>query len=228
MLSKESALDDIQDELREQLLKYTRKAFHQIPRLSKPHILDVGCGSGVPTVELAKLSQGIITGLDIDEKALNRLENRAKMHNMTNQVRTVTGSLRDMQFAEESFDIIWAEGSIAVIGFKQGLLSWKRYLKPGGYLVVHDEAGNINQKTNQIKACGYELIEYFELNNEVWWNEYYVPFRDAVQQLKKQEPKDPKLVKDLEQAQREIDGYQVHPERYRSAYFIMQKKAGIK
>ena len=228
MLDTETALDSIQDKLRERLLKYTRQAFHQLPPLSKPTILDIGCGSGVPTVELAKLSQGTVIGLDIDENALNRLENRAKVHNVTNQVRTITGSLRDMQFDEESFDIIWAEGSIAVIGFKQGLLSWKRYLKPGGYLVVHDEAGNINQKTNQIKACGYELIEYFELSNEVWWNEYYAPLRDAVQQLKKQKPKDPKLVKDLEQVQQEIDAYQVHPERYRSAYFIMQKKTEVK
>lgn len=224
MLSNENALDNIQDELREQLLKYTRKAFHQLPPITKPTILDVGCGSGVPTVELAKLSQGLVTGLDIDEKALNRLRNRAEMNGVANQVRIITGSLRDMQFPEESFDIIWAEGSIAVIGFKQGLQSWKRYLKPGGYLVVHDEAGNTNQKLNQIKACGYQLIEYFELSNEIWWNDYYAPLSDAVKQLRKQASKDPELLKALEKAQREIDGYHLHPERYQSVYFIMRKE----
>jgi ubiquinone/menaquinone biosynthesis C-methylase UbiE len=61
------------DLLREHLTKYTREAFRMIPKLDNPHILDVGCGSGVPTIELARLSQGEIIGLDVDQHSLDRL-----------------------------------------------------------------------------------------------------------------------------------------------------------
>jgi len=39
-------------------LRFTRKAFHMLPRLDRPRILDIGCGQGEPTLELAKLSGG--------------------------------------------------------------------------------------------------------------------------------------------------------------------------
>ena len=48
----------LKDKIRKRLLKYTRKAFHILPQMNKPRILDVGCGSGIPTLELARLSQG--------------------------------------------------------------------------------------------------------------------------------------------------------------------------
>ena len=55
------------DRFRAQLLKYTRRAYHMLPKLEKPRILDVGCGSGIPTLELAKLSEGEIMGIDINQ-----------------------------------------------------------------------------------------------------------------------------------------------------------------
>ena len=45
-----------EDIIREGLSKYTRKAFQVLPKLDKPCILDIGCGSGVPTIELAKIT----------------------------------------------------------------------------------------------------------------------------------------------------------------------------
>ncbi|MFX0078616.1 MAG: class I SAM-dependent methyltransferase [Candidatus Hermodarchaeota archaeon] len=219
------ALKKEQDRLRERFLKYTRRAFRCIPPITNPQILDVGCGSGLPTITLAQLSGGHITGVDIDAEALRRLHQYAAESGVADRVHTVQGSLMKMDFSDASFDIIWAEGSIAVIGFKQGLQAWKRFLKPEGYLVVHDEAGDIDQKVGQIAACGYELVEFFEVGNEVWWEEYYAPLNDVVQQLKKKGAQDPALEAGLERAQREIDGYQVHPERYHSVYFIMRKGA---
>ena len=46
------------DLVRKRLLKYTRKAFRMLSQMDKPRILDIGCGSGAPTLELARLSQG--------------------------------------------------------------------------------------------------------------------------------------------------------------------------
>ena len=69
----EEQLQIEKDSLRKHLLKYTRKAFRMLPQLNKPRILDMGYGSGVPTLELARLSKGEITGIDIDQRSLYRL-----------------------------------------------------------------------------------------------------------------------------------------------------------
>ena len=54
------------EELRANFIRYTKKAFRMLPKLDRPRILDIGCGSGAPTIELARLSDGEIIGIDID------------------------------------------------------------------------------------------------------------------------------------------------------------------
>jgi len=50
-----------------------------LPKYLNPHILDVGCGSGIPAMELAKLSSGHITGIDIDQPSLDRFKKSRKL-----------------------------------------------------------------------------------------------------------------------------------------------------
>ena len=55
------------DGLRSHFNTFTRQAFQRLPKLNRPRILDIGCGTGVPALELASLSDGEIFGIDIDE-----------------------------------------------------------------------------------------------------------------------------------------------------------------
>ena len=134
------------ERIRKRLLKYTRKAFLMLPELDNPRILDVGCGSGIPTIELARLSNGEIKGLDIDQSALDILAEKILQAGLSDRVKTMKRSVLNMEFPDESFDIIWSEGSIFPVGFEKGLQEWKRFLKPGGYMAVHDGKGNITEK----------------------------------------------------------------------------------
>jgi ubiquinone/menaquinone biosynthesis C-methylase UbiE len=72
-MSNNRLLEINRDQFRERLNKYTRKAFKMLPKLEKPRILDIGCGSGVPTIELAKLSEGEIIGIDVNQPFLDKL-----------------------------------------------------------------------------------------------------------------------------------------------------------
>ena len=146
------------DRIRKRLLKYTRKAFRMLPQMDKPRILDIGCGCGIPTLELAKLSHGEIVATDIDQPALDRLNRRKEETGLAERVQTVHCSMFDMEFPPRNFDIIWSEGSIYAIGFEKGIREWKRFLKPAGFMVVHDEQGNVEGKLHQIPDCGYELL----------------------------------------------------------------------
>ncbi len=86
-------LEELRDQLRGRFLPYLRRAFQWIPPMTKPRILDIGCGSGVPTIELAHLSGGDLTGIDIDSDALKRLEKRARAAGLTGRVHIVHGSV---------------------------------------------------------------------------------------------------------------------------------------
>ena len=91
-------------------------------------------GSGVPTIELAKMSKGRIIGIDTDQHLLSILAKRIKEEGLSKQVEMKKGSLFDIDFPEETFDIIWAEGSIWIIGFRKGLQVWNPLLKLKGLL----------------------------------------------------------------------------------------------
>jgi len=211
------------DKIRKRLLKYTRKAFRMLPQMDKPRILDIGCGSGVPTLELARLSQGEVIGIDIDQPALDKFTGKIKEAGLNDRVQAVNCSIFDMDFVDESFDIIWSEGSIFVIGFESGLRQWKRFLKPDGFMVIHDEKGNIKEKLAQISNCGYELLGYFILSEDIWRTEYFAPLEKLVGESRTRYNDDPNILEELHQAQEELDMFNKNPERNSSVYFVIRK-----
>jgi len=212
------------DKIRKRLLKYTRKAFRMLPQLDKPRILDIGCGSGVPTLELARLSQGEVIGIDIDQPALDKLASKIREAGLTGRVQAVNCSILNMDFPDESLDIIWSEGSVFVIGFERGLREWKSFLKPDGFMVVHDVKGNVSEKLEQISICGYELLGYFILSEDTWWTEYFAPLEKLIGESRARYTDDPKILEELHQAQGEIDMFKNNPERNSSVCFVMKKR----
>jgi len=194
-----------------------------LPQLDKPRILDVGCGSGVSTTELAELSKGEIIGIDIHQPSLGRFTKRIEEVGLSDRVKALNCSMSNMEFAEKSFDIIWSEGSIFVIGFEKGLIEWRRFIKPNGFLVVHDEKGNIEEKIKQVSSCGYQLLGHFILNEDTWWAEYFAPLEKLICETRTEYADDPKVREQLHNAQWEIDMFKKDPKLNSSAFFIMQK-----
>lgn len=209
------------DRLRERFNKYTRKAFQMLPELDNPKILDIGCGTGVPTMELARLSNGQITGLDISQPLLDELKRKAEKAGFSDRVKTVKCSLFEMDFPDESVDIIWAEGSIAVIGFERGLKAWRRLLKSRGFLVVHDEIGNLQKNLELISRCGYELFGHFTVTEETWWRDYCEPLEKRIPELRINYSDDPEALAVLDKEQQEVEMFKRRPTG--SVFFVMQK-----
>jgi len=220
---EEKRLQARKDKIRKRLLKYTRKAFRVLPQMDKPCILDIGCGLGIPTMELARLSQGEIIGIDIDQPALDKFTKKIKGAGLSDRVQAVNCSILDMDFEDESFDIIWSEGSIFVIGFEKGLRQWKRFLKPDGFMVIHDEQGNIKGKLEQISNRGYELLGHFLLSKETWWTEYFAPLEKLIGESRTRYSNDQNVLEKLHQAQEELDMFKKNPERNSSVYFIIKR-----
>ena len=194
-----------------------------LPRLDKPRILDVGCGSGVPTMELARLGQGEVIGIDIDQPALDRLMKKIREAGLSDRVQAVNCAISDMVFPDESFDIIWSEGSISAIGFERGIQEWKRFLKSNGFMVIHDEKGNVEEKLGQISDCGYMLLGYFVLSEDTWWTEYFAPLEKLIAKSRARYTDDPHTLEELDRAQRELEMFRSNPGCNSSVCFVIQK-----
>ncbi len=211
------------DHFRKVFSKYTIDAFRKLPKLEKPRILDIGCGSGVPTMELAKLSDGEVIGIDIDQESLDRLSRKIEQEGLTNRVKAVKCSLINIKFPDNSFDIIWAEGSITSLGVEKSLRGWNRILKPKGFMVIHDEIKHFFKKRDKVASCGYKMIEHFSLPEEAWWEEYYSPLESRIKELYKKYSNDPDALKVLNMHQTEIDIVKASPKSFQSVFCIMQK-----
>jgi SAM-dependent methyltransferase len=211
------------DLIRGRLLKYLRRAYRSLPLLEKPRILDIGCGRGVPTLELARLSGGTVTAVDIDPSAIAALVDRAEQAGLPERVRTVCCSLHELAFADFEFDIIWADGSIYAIGFEKGLRAWGRLLRRGGFLVVHDSRADLIGKKTLVYDCGYDLTGVIEISPTVWQLAYFAPLERLVHKFQIAFPGEQALERLLNQARAELDEFRRNPGNNSSAYFIMRK-----
>ncbi len=210
--------------IRKRLVKYSIKAFRMIPEIDKLRILDIGCGSGISTLELARRTNGEIIALDIDKIALERLHKKIERAGLSDRVKTLNCSLIDMEFSDESFDIVWSEGSIFILGFEKGLKEWRHLIRSGGFMVIHDEIGDVDKKLVGISKNGYELVNYFILDTDTWWNQYFSPLEQLVNETRGKYGDDREIIGVLNQAQIELDSFNKLPERNRSVFFVIQKK----
>ena len=212
------------DRVRERLNKFTVKAFQMIPKMDNPRILDVGCGSGVPTLKLAEMSNGHITAIDIDQDAINRLQQKITESGLSARVKAIRRSILDMDFPKRSFDVIWAEGSIDHVGFERGLKELGRFLKPRGSLAVHDHNSHLAQKLNDIPSCGYELLGYFKVDEQTWKKEYYFPMQRLINETRSKHGGDRDMQSLLDKEQQEIDVFKTDPASCCSVFFVMRKR----
>lgn len=176
----------------------TEKMFRLLPGLPPtPKILDIGCGSGKQTLVLARLAPDAqVTAVDIFQPVLDTLDARARKAGVSDQIKTVRASMDSLPFPPGSFDLIWAEGSIFIIGVEAGLAAWKNFLRPGGYLAFTESCWFVDEPSReardfweqcypQIKSveetreviaeAGYEVCADFSLPPSTWWDEYYTP-----------------------------------------------------
>lgn len=214
------------DYFRSKLLQYTRKAFKMLPELQKPRILDIGCGTGVVTLELARLSNGRVVGIDTDQAALDKLNVKIEQARLLNRIKTLNCSMRDMRFPDGSFDIIWSEGAIFVIGFEEALNEWRRFIRLEGYLVLHARLGSIEQRVAMIPTLEYRFIDKFVVPKDAWWDDYYGPLERLIEGLRHKYRNDPKAQVILDKAQTEVDEFKSKPEFHGSVFYVMQRTSG--
>ena len=222
----------------------TRKAYSYVPSLPKDAaVLDIGCGSGTQTRNLAALTSGTITAVDNHNPFLDTIDAKAKEDGTAGRIKTVYASMDALPFEQGQFDLIWSEGAVFIIGFEKGLWTWKPFLKKGGYMVVSDAAwfepnppeelvqwwekeGYIPKTEDQlrelVKIAGYRLIATYRLPEAGWWENYYVPMLARIAELKKAHGSDPEHAAILDSLEAEAETYRKYKRFYGYTFFIMQ------
>lgn len=103
------------------------------------HILDLGCGTGTATLEIASKLKGTgrVVGLDLSKKMLAEAERKLAKLGYTN-VEFVLGSASDLNY-EACFDYVLSTNAFHHFYDKERVFSrvW-RSLKPGGCFLVQD------------------------------------------------------------------------------------------
>jgi SAM-dependent methyltransferase len=221
----------------------TRKAFSMLTDLPEdPDILDVGCGPGMQTMVLADLSRGKITAVDNHQPYLEDLRAKAGEQGLLDRIETMNGDMKALPFAQKTFDLIWAEGSIYIMGFEKGLRAWRPLLKDGGYVAVTDAAWlrpdvpaevksfwecyptmqDVAANVQAVERAGYRLIGHFTLPDEAWWNDYYHPIEKKLATLRELYKDDKEALKHLTMEQVEIDFFSKYSKYYGYVFFVMQ------
>jgi ubiquinone/menaquinone biosynthesis C-methylase UbiE len=211
------------EKLREVFLKYTRKAFEMLPSMKNPSILDIGCGSGIPSLELAKLSDGKIIGIDIDQTALDNFKRKIENEELSDRIKIFNRSVYNTEFPAESFNLIWDEGVLHILNIKKSLEECNRILKSNGFLVIGETIKWIEKNLEIFPKFGFELINKFLLPEESWWREYYLPMEKKVKKLRSQ-LKNSKELEKLKPYEKEINTVKKDPKEFDCAFYIFQKK----
>ncbi|MDX1771324.1 MAG: methyltransferase domain-containing protein [Planococcaceae bacterium] len=217
-----------------------------IPRDKKINILDIGCGAGTQTLVLAEMFPNAhIKAIDTSEHFLTVLRTRLVEKGLSERVDVLNLSMFDMDFPLESFDIIWAEGSIYIAGFQRGLKDWNPFLKQEGYLVCseiswlhnnpaneskefweqgYSEMNTIPAKIKQIEDAEYSYQSSFTLPKEDWTEEYYKPLENNLLQMKEKYEGNDVALGIVDILQQEIDLYSQYNRDYSYVFYVMKKR----
>jgi ubiquinone/menaquinone biosynthesis C-methylase UbiE len=222
----------------------TKKAYMMLKDLPKnPRILDIGCGPGMQTIELAKLSTGRVVALDNHQPFLEQLRKSAKKEDVNDRIKPVKGDMFNLKYEDNSFDLIWSEGAIFVIGFEKGLREWRRLLTPEGYVVVSELSWlrpdvpeeaiifmkqcypviqTIEKNIEAARKSGYSIVGSFVLPTKSWWDNYYTPIETKLPSIKARHKNDEEALQFVAFEETEIEMFRRYSDYYGYVFYIMQ------
>lgn len=210
----------------------------------EPDILDIGCGTGAQTHTLAKNTDGTITATDLMPGFLAALSERATASGLESRVTTREADMSSLPFDDAEFDLIWSEGAIYIIGFDSGLAEWRRFLKPGGYLVVSEaswfrtdppeelvafwEENYPGMRTIEANAAaaaanGWEVVATFRLPDTAWTEGYYAPVRERLPEFRRRHANDEEAQEVAAMTEQEIELFEAYSDYYGYAFYVLRK-----
>jgi len=216
----------------------TLKALAMAPSVPKT-ILEIGCGPGMATMNLAEATDARILATDTDEGALDRLRDRVAAKGLGDRVEVRNVDMAQLHMPEQPWDVIWAEGSAYIIGVERALRDWRPLLRPGGVLVFSEMVWRtetpsedlraywaseypamtrVPVRLEQAKRASYRVLGHFDMGREAM-DSYYHPLEARVAQMQ------PRLAgtRVLDDLRAELEAYHTCDGMVSFEMFVLQK-----
>ncbi|HML33214.1 class I SAM-dependent methyltransferase [Sporomusa sphaeroides] len=211
---------------------------------SKAKIADLGCGTGAQTMVLAQNTKATITALDLYAGSIDKLNVTAEKLGLQNRVKGIVGSMDNLPFRNDEFDLIWSEGAIANIGFEKGLNHWKNFLKKDGYVVITYESwftderpaeiekwwvdavpeiGTIAHNISIMQKTGYIPVATFTLPESCWIDNYFIPQKARQEEFLEKHAGDKTVEDMIVFMRREAALYSKYKQYYGYVFYIGKK-----
>jgi len=149
-----------------------------------------------------------------------------------------TGDMAAPDIPRESLDLLWSEGAIAHIGWREGLHIWKELVRPGGVMAITDATwfenppleaqrawgqwypgmGTEVSKLQIARALGLEEISHFRLPRQDWWDYF-----EQIALRCEQHRGDASLSEVIGALQEEIELYRRAGHSYGYAFYLLRK-----
>jgi arsenite methyltransferase len=145
-------------------------------------ILDIGCGTGFPLIEIAQRfgETSTVYGIDPWSAALNRVKTKLEIMNICN-VKLIEGEAESLSFENNSFDLIVSNNGINNV--KDPLRVMKesfRILKNNGQLVY---TVNLPETMNEFYNIFRQCLKEYNLNNEMTLLEAHILSKRKTMQM---------------------------------------------
>jgi len=223
----------------------TIKALGFVDNLNQiSRIADLGCGTGGQTMVLAQYTKGSIFGLDHFPDFINAFNDNVKKLNLQDKVKGIVGSMDNLPFQNDEFDLIWSEGAIANIGFERGLNYWRGFLKNDGYIAVTYESWFTDERPAEIERwwvdavpeidtighnisimqkAGYNFVAAFTLPEKCWMDNYFIPRKTAGEALLKKYTGNKTVEAFIKNDEYEVELYSKYKQYYGYVFYIGKK-----
>lgn len=224
----------------------TREALRRLgPLPASPRVLDLGCGPGRQTLVLARELGVPITAADFHAPYLAQLESSAAEQGLGHLVRTRQADFGALDDPPGSYDLLWSEGAIYILGWAEGLRRWRPLLRAGGRLAAteatwltdsppaeaaafwreaYPSMGTIASNSAAAREAGYEVLDTFVLPASAWWDEYYRPLQGRIESLRERAGQDPALAAVIAETEREMALYARHGESYGYVFYLLRAR----
>ena len=224
----------------------TLQALALVPGIGpRTRVLDVGCGTGAQTRVLARNSPACIVAVDNHPPFVEVLNQDARRRGLAGRVDARVADMRHLDFADASFDLIWCEGAIYIMGVEAALRDWRRLLVRGGHVALtevcwrqpnpprecaafwereYPAIRGTSALLEAIDACGYETVGHFPLPASAWWDDYYRPLQEKVTAFRERYREAPDAQELADQCQQEIDIWHVYSDVYGYEFFVLRAR----
>ncbi len=224
--------------------KAAKRAFDLCGNLpDRASILELGCGSGGATMNLAQLANGTVIATDVYQPYLDQLVKRAKEAGVGDRVTVGKKDMAALDFEPESFDLLWCEGAAYIMGVDKALGYWKQFLKPGGYLVFSDAVWLARDVPDEVRefwaegypemrfpedtvaaaeAAGYRVLDHFTLDT-VSWDDFYRDLEHRLDDVEEALGDDPDARAIIDISRRENELYHAYPGTYGYEFYVLEK-----